>query len=411
MNYIYDKNILRELGKQVAEISALPEQEEKKKLWILHNSLKSDVPVVFVHPDGAWNELLPEESLVCETPLLRKIELDLRQRLIRHMYIPDDVPCYADLNIRKVIKNTMWGIEPKRQEPKQARGAWHHEPVINKPLDWNKLSFPVVSYNETESVQNYDVICDILGDILPVKLTGITSISFHLMHWYCDYRGLENMYMDLYDEPGMVHDVMRFFTDGIKHMLKQYEEQNLLSINNDYTFHYTGGVGYTDELPGENYIPGHVRLCDLWAAAEAQEFASVSPDMHEEFVLQYERELMEPFGLNGYGCCDNLGKKLDGVMKIRNLRRVAVCPWADISDFVPRLKKNYIMSWKPQPSYLAMDDFDMEVVEQELATGLEKAKGGIIELILRDTHTCRNDPERFTKWVEIARRAIDKRMS
>ena len=130
--------------------------------------------------------------------------------------------------------------------------------------------------------------------------------------------------------------------------------------------------------------------------------------MHEEFVLQYERELLEPFGLNGYGCCDDLSGKLDGVLKIRNLRRVAVCPWADIAKFTPVLGKNYIMTWKPKPMPLAETEFRPEIVRAELEDGIRKARGGILELVLRDTHTCRNDPERFGQWVDIARRAIDE---
>ena len=117
--------------------------------------------------------------------------------------------------------------------------------------------------------------------------------------------------------------------------------------------------------------------------------------------------LLEPFGLNGYGCCDDLSEKLDGVLKINNLRRVAVCPWADIAKFTPVLQKNYIMTWKPKPMPLAADTFDGEIVKKELENGLQKAKGGVIELILRDTHTCKNQPERFGEWVKIARQAID----
>ena len=183
------------------------------------------------------------------------------------------------------------------------------------------------------------------------------------------------MLYDLYDEPEMVHDVMRFFTEGVKSMLRQYEEQNLISLNNDGQLHYTGGVGYNDQLPQPGFDPNRVRLCDVWGAAEAQEFAQVSPEMHEEFVLQYERELLEPFGLNGYGCCDDLSAKLDNVLKIKNLRRVAVCPWADIAKFTPVLQKNYIMTWKPKPMPLAYEAFDPDIVRKELEEGITKANG------------------------------------
>jgi hypothetical protein len=311
------------------------------------------------------------------------------------------------VEVPKAIRNTMWGIDPQRTYP-DGNGAFHMVSIIDKPSDWKQLSVPVVTHDERQSQADYDYIADAIGDLVPVSLVGRKKFSFHLMHWYCDYRGLDNMLYDLYDEPEMVHGVMRFFTDGMKSMLRQYEEQNLISLNNDCTFHYTGGVGYTDDLPSHGFDPDHVCLCDIWGAAEAQEFAQVSPEMHEEFVLQYERELLEPFGLNGYGCCDDLSGKLDGVLKIRNLRRVAVCPWADIAKFTPVLGKNYIMTWKPKPMPLAETEFLPEIVRAELEDGIRKARGGILELVLRDTHTCRNDPERFGQWVDIARRAIDE---
>ena len=140
----------------------------------------------------------------------------------------------------------------------------------------------------------------------------------------------------------------------------------------------------------------------------AQEFSCVSPRMFAETILPVERKLLEPFGLNGYGCCDDLSAKLDGVLKINNIRRVAVCPWADIAKFTPVLGKNYIMTWKPKPMPLAAETFDREIVRHELEEGLTKAKGGIIELVLRDTHTCKKQPERFGEWVKVAREAIDK---
>jgi hypothetical protein len=130
--------------------------------------------------------------------------------------------------------------------------------------------------------------------------------------------------------------------------------------------------------------------------------------MHEEFILQYEREVFELFGLNGYGCCDDLSKKLDNVLKIKNLRRVAVCPWADISGFVPVLSDRYIMTWKPQPAYLAHDSFPEEEIARELNGGIKKARGGRLELVLRDTHTLRKDPGRFNRWIGLAYQAIER---
>ena len=396
-----DVDYIRKLASELKEIAQNPIHAENIVRWKNHNSLKGDKPMVFVHPDGAWRELLPYDSLVCADGYLKGIEYQLRQKLIRAEYVRDDVPIIGEIIVRKHISNTMWGIHPKFNYSAQNNGAGCYSPIIETVSDWEKLLFPVIGYDEVSTMKMFEDVSECFGDILPVRLVGITNFSFHLMHWYCDYRGLDAMLSDLYDEPDTVHSVMRFFTDGIKHMLKQYEDLGLVSGNADDTFHYTGGIGYTDELPSETN-----KLSDVWASAEAQEFSCVSPEMHEEFVLQYEREIMEHFGLNGYGCCDDLSRNLPNVLKMKNLRRVAVCPWADIAEFTPVLKKNYIMTWKPQPAHLAYDKLNEDEIFAELSDGIRKADGGILELILRDTHTCRNEPERFNRWIEIARKAI-----
>ncbi|MDF2686289.1 MAG: hypothetical protein K0S55_1470 [Clostridia bacterium] len=397
---------LRRLAAGVKTISIQTHHEKNRRRWFNHNSLKGDKPMVFVHPDGSWDELLPYNSLQCKSWLARDIEYQLRRKLIRREYIHDDVPVIGEIRINKHINNSMWGVTPKIRPSSDRRGAWHHEAVISKPSDWNMLKMPVVEYNEQGTMQAYNDSCEVFKDILPVRLVGVTNFSFHLLHWYCDYRGINNLMTDLYDEPEMIHERMQFFVEGIKSMLSQYEKLNLLSLNNDDTFFYTGGIGYTNELPVAGFNPERVRLCDLWGSAEAQEFSCVSPEMHEDFVLQYEREILKPFGLTGYGCCDDLAKKLDGVLKIHNIRRIAACPWSDIANFAPVLKDKYIITWKPQPSHLAAENIDEDLIYKELAEGIRKAKGCHLELILRDTHTCRNDPSRFTKWIELARKAI-----
>ena len=284
----------------------------------------------------------------------------------------------------------MWGVAPK-QERVPGRGAYRMVSIIEKPSDWKQLSAPVITHDEKQSEADFDFIRDAVGDLTPVQLVGRKKFNFHMMHWYCDYRGLDNLLYDLYDEPEMVHDVMRFFADGIKSMLRQYEEQNLISLNNDRTFHFTGGVGYTDLLPQPDYEPDRIRLCDVWGAAEAQEFAQISPEMHEEFVLQYERN--SAFGSTVTAAATTFPKAGRSSEK---------CTCA-ASRFAPggyrKIRtgsgENYIMTWKPMPMPLA--GIDTELV-RKLENGIRKARGGVLELILRDTHTCRKKPERFGQW-------------
>lgn len=401
-----DVIVLRKLAEKVKEAAKRDDSTGKIEFWKRHTSLKGERPAIFVFPDSSYDELLPDSCLECVDSYARELEMQLRKVIFRSEYLPDDVPVLDTITVDKVIHNTWWGLPPKREYTDIGRGAYKHVPIIEEPEDWAKLSKPKVSYDAEATRIRYEEVCNALGDILTPELCGITDFGAHLLHWYCDYRGLDNLLMDVVLEPEMVHEAMNFFTDGLIDMYRQIEQQGLISLNNNNVYHYTGGIGYCDELPGEDYDPNHIKLKNVWGSAEAQEFAVVSPEMHEEFALQYERKILELFGLNGYGCCDDLAQKLDNVLKIKNLRRVAVCPWADIAEFTPVLKDNYLMTWKPQPSFLALADFQAEAIEKELTEGIRKAKGGRLELILRDTTTVRNQPERFAQWIAIARKAI-----
>jgi hypothetical protein len=206
---------------------------------------------------------------------------------------------------------------------------------------------------------------------------------------------------DMADNPDMLRRAMRFLTDAHRAVVRRYQELGLFSLNNDLTYHSSGGVGYTDELPAPGFDAEHVRPMDMWASAEAQEMAAISPEMHEEFVLRFERELLEPFALTGYGCCEDLTRKLDRVLRIPNIRRVSVSPFADVDACAEGLGGRCIFSWKPHPSHL-VGHFDEERLRAYLEHTVRVTRGCVLEMILKDTHTCEGHPERFTRWTEIA---------
>ena len=62
----------------------------------------------------------------------------------------------------------------------------------------------------------------------------------------------------------------------------------MLSLNNDNTYHSSGGVGFTDELPKEGFDHKKVRTEDIWASSQSQEMSEVSPEMHYEFIMKHE---------------------------------------------------------------------------------------------------------------------------
>ena len=404
-----DTAVLRETAKIVHDLSQHPRNEVLRGQWREHTALRGKRPMLFVSPEGSWVEILPPSALRCADPIARGLENELRQRILRDSLLRDDVPIERTVFVERAYSpiNEGWGLVPQREASGDQRGAWKFKPVVQEPSDWKKLRKPRLELNEGATRARFEAIREAVGDILDVRLTGCKHFSFHMMHIYCDLRGMNEMMMDLVLEPEMVHDVIAFLTEGFQGLIDQLRAENLISLNNDQQYHYTGGLGYTADLPSPGFDPEHVRTVDVWGAAEAQEFAQVSPAMHEEFILQYERKLLENFGLNGYGCCDDLTNKLDNVKKIKNLRRVGICPWANVEKCADQLGKDYIMTWKPQPAYLAEDQYNAELVERYLAEELRRGKHGHMEIVLRDTHTCRGEPERFTRFVQSARRVIE----
>jgi len=145
----------------------------------------------------------------------------------------------------------------------------------------------------------------------------------------------------------------------------------------------------------------------LWASAESQELSGVSPSMHKEFALEYEKRILSKFGLTGYGCCEPLHDRLDDVLEIPNIRRLSISPFTDTKIAAEKLGGKAIYSFKPQPSHL-VGRFDDDLVHKYLKEVIEvcDANGCKLEIILKDTHTCQNHPERFERWLETARRAV-----
>ncbi len=301
------------------------------------------------------------------------------------------------------MRNSGWGLESRRIASPTQRGAWHFDPVIKSPQDLKKLRIPSISYDENQTLAGLEQARELFGDILDVRLRGVCHYSFHLMGQYTALRGLEEVMLDMYDNPGMLHDAMAFLEEGNRQLLRQHEQLGLLDLNNDFTYHSSGGVGYSDELPGRDFDGQHVRPGDMWGSAEAQEMAQVGPDQHEQFILAYEKRLLAPFGLNGYGCCEDLTAKLDRVFTIPHIRRISISPSANVDRSAEKLRGNYIFSWKPQPAHL-VGDFDEKLIRAYIrhTIGVCRRNGCVLEMILKDTHTCQNRPERFDRWTQIA---------
>ncbi len=400
-----DRTILRDLAHRVAEIGRSAAMDRLRSEWKRHNSLRPGRPMMLMFPEGSWGELLPDSALRCEDPHARRMEWDLRHRIYTHEHFASDNVVDAEWVVHKAIRSTGFGLEPKHHDSPEARGAWAFDPVIREPADMKKLRIPEISVDEAATSRALEEASHLFGDILDVEVKGVAHISFHLMNIWTGLRGLEQTMTDMCENPGWLHDAMTFLEAAHRSLIEQYCALNLLSLNNDNTYCSTGGNGWTDELPAPGFDPDRVRPCDMWASAEAQELAQVSPRMHYEFSMQYEKRLLEPFGLTGYGCCEDLTNKLADVLTIPHIRRISVAPMANVERSAERIGSAAIFSWKPDPSFL-VGGLDEEKLRGYVRHALNATRGCVMEMILKDTHTCEHHPERFDRWTQIAREEI-----
>jgi hypothetical protein len=89
------------------------------------------------------------------------------------------------------------------------------------------------------------------------------------------------------------------------------------------------------------------------------------------------------------------------------MRRISISPWADVDACAARLRGRAIYSWKPNPAHL-VGDFNAVRLRDYVRHAVQAAKthGCFLEMVLKDTHTCEQRPERFDGWTRVAREVI-----
>ncbi|RMD77589.1 MAG: hypothetical protein D6820_11295 [Lentisphaerae bacterium] len=243
---------------------------------------------------------------------------------------------------------------------------------------------------------------NIFNGILDVRIRGGFWWTFGLTITAIDLIGLENLMLYMFDQPDELHQLMAFLRDDHLAFAKWAEKEGLLTLNNENDYIGSGSMGYTRDLPGSDW-DGHVRTRDLWLLLESQETVGVGPAQFEEFVFSYQQALAEHFGKIYYGCCEPLHSRIHIVKKLKNLAHFSVSPWADEEIMAKACGQDLVYSRKPNPTLISTRTFDEDLIREDLKKTLCIARGKRLEIIMKDVHTLNNEPERLTRWVEIAR--------
>jgi hypothetical protein len=403
-----DRNTLRRLARRVSELAARSREKQCRELWFKHNSLKPTRPLIICDPENGWNEIIKGNSLECSSRLTRHWEMALKKDIFWGEEILDDRPIEPYFSLGYTFTDDGWGVEEKFRGGRDG-GSYTWEPGIKEYKDIEKLHFPKieVDYDTTKNI--FDLASDIFDDILTVKTVGVWWWSFGMTYDLAVLRGLEQMMLDMIREPQLIHDLMKFLTEGNLKKLDFLESNDLLSLNNEL-YLGPGGFGYTDELPGSGFR-GNVRTNDMWGFSESQETVGISPEMFSEFIFPYQVSILKRFGLNCYGCCEPLDTRWDIIKNIPRLRRVTVSPFADIEKMADQLEDKYCYCLKPHPADLARPEMDEESVRKKLRHAFDVARNCRVEVLMQDNHTIGRNPQNVVNWVRIAKEESERAVS
>jgi hypothetical protein len=401
-----EREVLRRLAGQVAELAARPVEDAKRALWRRLNGLQSARPVVFCDPENAWSEIVPAESLSCRHELARAWEFTLRREVFWGAEIGDDRVVNPYFALPYIYAQSDWGLREERHGGGDGTGyAWR--PALADWSDIDQIHAPRIAVDHAATERIRALADATFGDLLPARVDMIWLWTQGLTQPLSLLRGMGQMMFDMMDAPEQLHRLMQRLQAATLERMAFLEASNLLCLNNNGTYVGSGGFGWTDELPQADFA-GHVRLRDLWGFCESQETVGISPRMFDEFVLQYQLPILARFGLVCYGCCEPLEKRWPYIEKIPRLRRVSVSPFANSGRMAELLGDRYVFSLKPNPVDLAGDHFDEDAIRTGLRRKLQAARNCHIEIIMKDTHTLRCDPRRAIRWTQIARAEAER---
>jgi hypothetical protein len=399
-----DRTILRELASKIAEIAALPVQEEKRRLWRKLNGLHPERPMVTID-QVSWGEMDIDGKLAlhCEDAECRNYETAFRRLLFQWEYFPVEMVVEPFIKVHKAVKNSGFGITTQEHTLE----AYENSDVLSHKYEnqfnsiddvMNKVKMPVITHDTAETKRRMEAAHWLFDGVMPLREEGFDP---YLSIWdpIALWMSVEGALYGLVDKPDMMHALSKRIVDGYMTELDQLEEQGLL-CHSQALIHCTGA--FTGDLPAPGFKAEKPRTKDIWMFGLAQMFTTVSPAMFEEYEIDDMMPIFERFGLVYYGCCDPLDGKMKEVRKIPHLRKISMSPWANKERGASEIGKDYVFSNKPNPAFISA--FNEEVIRTDLeeTKAVCEKNGCPLEFIFKDISTVGHEPLRLKKWADIA---------
>jgi len=308
---------LRELGKIILEYSADESNEKNIEIWTRLNDRDMITPAVLTRDLPHYLIEYNDELITnIEDSFLRNVEYTLLRQIYewKHLrcncVIEDIVYCPVTYSDRR------YGIYASSPYREKFDTAVIFDRQIDSEDDIQKILEPEIIYDERITMEHFDQLNEIFSGILKVRLHGVEHFYFAPWDDLLSWMNIERGMYDFIDNPDLMRKAMKRYVDVSIGRAKRCEELGILSSNNRNIAVAACGYGYTSELPPPTESGIGAKLIDNWGDGRDQIFTSVSPEMTAEFAFDFGKPWTDLFGLNCYGCCEDMSKKIKEADKL-----------------------------------------------------------------------------------------------
>ena len=399
-----DLQRIRDLASEYMEMATSERQKRSIERFYATNDLKIVRPPVLID-EIPWYQLTGDGELNCitEDQGLRRLEQFFLTAKYRWKHFKCDTNFEPYYRVVTSIESSGIGISPEdkilRTDGTNNIVSHEYTDLLEDETALNKILVPSFKTCPETDKKRVEYYSEILGDAMPVRLTGRGYVYHAPWDIIARLRGVTPMLYDLYDRPEYLHKIRKRFMDITVSEL-DFVEKNSFVADDVYNLHCTPAQVSGREEGGWKAT---------WLRATAQAFGDVSPEMHKEFDIDYVARIADRFKYVYYGCCEPLDNKIDVLRKIKNLRKIGVSPWANVESSAEQMGGDFVFSRKPNPAYVAIST-DADVIRKETEETVKACikYGCPCEFVLKDISTISHKPENLILWAKTVSDVLDK---
>ena len=355
-----------------------------------------------------WHEMNIDDELTnrCEDPLCIELETGLRQGIYKWKHMPCDMMIDDFIRIPVALCDWGYNIAPKIKrlqydDLNTNAFSQHFEDIVKTVEDAQNISALPAHIDNDAQMRLNSLYHDVFDGLIPLRQGGIEMFNLAIWDYINQIHDIQTSLIELIDDPDFIHFLLAKVRDATLKMVDQAETLGAI-IEEPSMVHCTGAYIDWERVPPEQGKLTNAK--NSWAFGMSQIFATVGTDMHEEFEYPYLEPIFRRFGYIYYGCCEPLHNKISMIRKYSNVRKISMSPWADVDIGAANIGKDYVLSNKPNPAFLAKMDLDEDEIRKSLQHTYNACKrnGTPLEFIQKDISTVRYKPQHLWQWAQIA---------